>query len=704
MTMNPDGTINILLVDDRPGALIALESALADLNQTLVKATSGREALKHVLKTNFAVILLDVHMPGIDGFETARLIRQRKSSRDTPIIFITGHTDELHIAKGYSLGAVDYILAPVRPDVLRAKVGVFVDLFQKTAQVTQQANRLRRRAGQLQELAAASIAINAAQSADRMLQTITDAARDVVGANQSITLFLGEQELGRNSPLAVSSFSEKYADWQGRRLDLAPVAQTLVARSGAATRMTEAQLHQHPDWEIVSKLDMPPMCGGMLAAPFTGHDGRNLGVIYLADAYEGQFTSEDEAILIQLAQIASTAIENILYAEAREANRLKDEFLATLSHELRTPLNAMLGWTRLLREPPTEPEMLDHGLQVIERNVNAQARLIEDLLDISRITSGKLRLEMQPMSLKSVVEAAIDAVKPAADARQIKVHDALPDDAMQMTGDANRLQQVMWNLLSNAIKFTPEAGSVYVEMEVKEGVGHIRIRDTGEGISPELLPHVFERFRQADSTSTRSHGGLGVGLAIVRHIVQMHDGSVEAESAGPNQGATFTVQLPLCYADAEVAEDDAEDKIVDQTLEGVRVLIVDDDCDARELLGQVIRRYHGTAKLVNSAHEALDLFEQWMPDILLSDIAMPDCDGYTLIRRIRASDAPQLRMLPAIALTAHAGERDRTRSLSAGFQVHMAKPVEPVELVAGIVRLLRLDRSATMNSVSVPLE
>ncbi|MEX0744371.1 MAG: response regulator [Phycisphaeraceae bacterium] len=711
MLMNPDGTINILLVDDRPDARIAMESALADLNQTLVRAASGREALKLVLKQNFAVILLDVHMPGIDGFETARLIRQRKSSQHTPIIFVTGHADELLIAKGYSLGAVDYILTPVLPEVLRAKVGVFVDLYMKTAQIRHQADWLQRRAGQLQKLAAASVAINAAQSADRMLQTITDAARDVVGAHQSITLFLGSQETGPGQPLAVSSFSNKYLAWQDRQLDLAPVAQTLVARSGTATRLTEAELHQHPDWNIVSQLDMPPMCGGMLAAPFTGHDGRHLGVIYLADAYDGQFTSEDEAILVQLAQIASIALENILYAEAREANRLKDEFLATLSHELRTPLNAMLGWTRLLREDEPEPEMLAHGLEVIERNVNAQTRLIEDLLDVSRITSGKLRLEKQPTSLKRVVETAVDAVKPDADARQIAMQTTLPDDPMELFGDANRLQQVMWNLLTNAVKFTPENGRVEVELVAHDRTGHIRIRDTGEGIASELLPHVFERFRQADSTNTRAHGGLGVGLAIVRHIVQMHDGSVEAESAGPHQGATFHVRLPLGDTRAGPATHDTNGEApvgalqdAREVLAGVEVLVVDDERDARELLGQIVRRHEGSAKLVGSAAEALNLLENWTPDILLSDIAMPGCDGYTLIRRIRKSETAPLRELPAIALTAHAGERDRNRSLAAGFQMHMAKPVEPAELVAGIARLVAPDRSAVFDSLALPLE
>ncbi|MEX0653376.1 MAG: response regulator [Phycisphaeraceae bacterium] len=698
----PDSKANILLVDDRPGSLLALEAALADLGQNIVKASSGREALKHVLKMEFAVILLDVHMPGLDGFETARLIRQRKQSRHTPIIFVTGYTDELHVAKGYSLGAVDYILAPVVPEVLRAKVGVFVELFCKTQQIADQADSLRRRAEQFQKLAAASIEINAARSVELMLQKITDAARDVVGAHQSITLFLGEHGMGSTKPVAVSSFSDKYAHWRQRTLDLTSVTRTVVARGHTATRLTEAELHEHPDWDVVSKLDIPPVGSGMLAAPLTTHHGKRLGVLYLADAYEGTFTDEDEHILVQLAQKASIAIENILYAEAREANRLKDEFLATLSHELRTPLNAMLGWTRLLRTETPDEAMLNHALAIIERNVNVQTKLIEDLLDISRITSGKLRLDMQPIRIQPVLDAAVDAVRPAADGKSIALTvDAATD--VQITGDPDRLQQVLWNLLVNAVKFTPEQGRIEVALTQENHHLQMRISDSGEGISQELLPHIFDRFRQADSTSTRSHGGLGVGLAIVRHIVEMHGGTVHAQSAGAGQGTTFIVRLPLpvveqtqdqhqppavanASPDAEGARQGAA------ALQGLRILVVDDEHDARELLGQIIARHHGEACIAESAHEAIELMKQQTPDLLISDIAMPGKDVYVLIRNIREQTQRPLCNVPAIALTSYARKEDQDRALSAGFQAHMSKPIEPDELVATVARLSRRSR------------
>ncbi|CAA9400460.1 MAG: Two-component system sensor histidine kinase, partial [uncultured Phycisphaerae bacterium] len=368
-----DGTASILIVDDRPDKLLALEAVLEDLNQTtIVRAYSGREALRHVLDREFAVILLDVNMPGMDGFETAAMIRQRRSSQHTPIIFITAFGDEMHASRGYGLGAVDYILAPVLPEVLRTKVAVFVDLFRKTEQVKRQSESLRRRAAQLQKLAAASSTINSALSTERMIQSVTDTARDIVGAHQAITLFLVSPR-GGGGPrpprtLAVTSFSDKYAAWRGRRLQLDAIATTVVAQSRAATRLTARELRDHPDWDVVNQAEVPPIGGGMLAAPLAGRDGANLGVVYLADRYEDEFTSDDEAIVVQLAQMASIAIENALYAEEREANRLKDEFLATLSHELRTPLNAILGWTQLLRMDGVDAAEVGHGLEVIERN------------------------------------------------------------------------------------------------------------------------------------------------------------------------------------------------------------------------------------------------------------------------------------------------------------------------------------------------
>ncbi|HEY8747142.1 MAG TPA: response regulator [Tepidisphaeraceae bacterium] len=681
---------NILLVDDKPDKLLALEVVLSDLDVNLVRASSGREALRYLLRDEFAVILLDVNMPSMDGFETAALIRQRRSSRDTPIIFITAFADEMHMARGYSVGAVDYILAPVIPEILRTKVRVLVDLYRQRQQLEVQAELQRRRAGQLQRLAAASLAINSSRSLHGLLKTVADSARDAIGAHQAITLFLPASAARTPKSEAVGSFSDKYAQWRDRPLRLDVCAETQVARSPVAVRLTQAQLERHPDWEIVRDLEVPPI-HGMMAAPLVSAGSRSLGLIYVSDKEQGEFTEDDEAILTQLAQMASIAIENTLYAEERESNRLKDEFLATLSHELRTPLNAILGWTQMLRTGPAAAADIAHGLEVIERNVKAQSRLIEDLLDVSRITTGKLRLTVRKMELASVIRGAIDSARPAAEARRIALDGEIPDDTGSILGDPDRIQQVVWNLLSNAIKFTPAGGRVTASVQRKGGRIEIRVADTGKGIEPTFLPYVFDRFRQADSSTTRSHGGLGLGLAIVRHLVELHGGTVSADSEGHGRGSVFTVDLPertvaepgplhaprpqngehLPMPGSEVAID----------LKGLRILAVDDEPDARELIRHVLSRTGANVEVAASAQEALESIDRQMPDILVSDIGMPEADGYSLIREVRKIDPDRGGNMPAIALTAYVREEDRAKMLAAGFTAHVPKPVEPAELI-----------------------
>src|SRR5687768_10432287 len=561
-----DGKASILLVDDSPDKLLAIEAVLEGLGENLVRAGSGREALWHVLHQEFAVILLDVNMPGMDGFETATMIRQRKNSEHVPIIFITAFNDELLVSRGYSLGAVDYILAPVVPEVLRTKVAVFVDLFRKSEQVKRQAESLRHRAAQLHKLTAASLSINSALSTDKMLQVVTETARDVIGAHQATAIMVPEQNWAH--AVQATSYSDKYAEWRHANGKPRPTpVYSLAARLNEPVRFTQAQLDARlteaaaqlllqaapTDPPSMPNIPLPetriPPLRGVLAAPLSGRDGRSLGSIYLTDRYDAEFTDDDLAILVQLAQMASIAIENNLYAEAREANRLKDEFLATLSHELRTPLNAILGWTQLLRSGNVDPEESSYGLDVIERNVRVQTKLIEDLLDVSRITSGKLQLQLRPTSLGSVIRAAIDSVRPAADSKGIAVQfEPAEGESDTISGDADRLQQVVWNLLSNAIKFTPPGGVVMVRTQRDESHVAIRITDSGKGIAREFLPYIFDRFRQADSSSTRAHGGLGIGLTIVRHLVELHGGTVDAQSPGEGRGATFIVRIPVASA------------------------------------------------------------------------------------------------------------------------------------------------------------
>jgi len=392
------------------------------------------------------------------------------------------------------------------------------------------------------------------------------------------------------------------------------------------------------------------------------------------------------------------AREQAARAEAEAANRIKDEFLATLSHELRTPLNAMLGWIQLLRTRKFDEATTTRALETIDRNTKSLAQLIEDVLDVSRIITGKLRLNVRPVELVPVISAAIETVLPAAEAKDIQLKSLFDTPAGPVLGDANRLQQVVWNLLSNAVKFTPKGGLVEIRLAVINSRVQIRVSDTGQGISPDFLPYVFERFRQADSSITRSQGGLGLGLAIVRHLVELHGGTVYAESLGVGQGATFIVELPLMavrlvaasepeQVEPKVADTDEVPKLCPLSLNGLRVLIVDDEPDARELIVTVLGQCGAEVKAVASAVEALEVLEQFQPHVLVSDIGMPGEDGYALIRQLRALDAKQGGEIPAVALTAYARAEDRTQALLAGFQLHVPKPVDPSELAVVVGNL-----------------
>jgi PAS domain S-box-containing protein len=388
-------------------------------------------------------------------------------------------------------------------------------------------------------------------------------------------------------------------------------------------------------------------------------------------------------------------LANAARAEAEEASRLKDEFLATVSHELRTPLNAILGWAQILRKAPHEPDDLEQGIATIERNAKAQAQLVDDLLDVSRIVAGKLRLELKPLDLPHVIDAAIEAVRPGANAKGVNLSRVFDPHVGPVWGDADRLQQVVWNLLSNAVKFTPRGGSVQVLLQPRDGNAEIAVSDTGRGISREFLPHVFDRFRQADASITRQFGGLGLGLGIVRHLVELHGGTVAASSLGENKGATFVVTLPLAEVEPKLADDrtahhraHAADSDAPQELRGVRCLVVEDDEDSRWLLERLLRDAGAEVTSAASAAEGFDAFMRQRPDVLVSDIGMPIEDGYSLLRRIRAASGNGDCAVPAIALTALARAEDRHRALLAGYQVHLAKPVEPAALRDAIVRLV----------------
>ena len=371
--------------------------------------------------------------------------------------------------------------------------------------------------------------------------------------------------------------------------------------------------------------------------------------------------------------------------ESEAANRLKDEFLATLSHELRTPLNAILGWVALLQRAKTDPALLERATEVIERNTRAQAQLVDDLLDMSRIITGKLSLDLRPVDLPTMLASVAETVGPAAEAKGIHLEVEVPEALPPLRADAARLQQVVWNLVSNAVKFSPGEGRVWIRARRRRAQIEIEVEGQGIGIPEEFLPHVFERFSQQDSSTTRAHGGLGLGLAIVRHLVELHGGEVEAESPGAGHGATFRIRLPLRPAAAAGAGAAAADGPVG--LDGLHVLLVEDEADTRELYRVVLERSGARVVAVASAGEALERFADGTPDVLVSDIGLRDVDGYELIARIRRLPPGEGGRVPAVAVTAYVGEEHERRALAAGFQVHVAKPVGADELVTLVRRL-----------------
>ena len=390
--------------------------------------------------------------------------------------------------------------------------------------------------------------------------------------------------------------------------------------------------------------------------------------------------------------------------ELREANRIKDEFLATLSHELRTPLNSMFGWIHLLREGALDQETAAKAIRTIERNTKSLAEIISDLLEVSRIITGKLKLDVHPIELGPVIEAALEAVRPAIDAKDIDLRLSIAAPVGEVLGDPSRLQQVVWNLLSNAIKFTPAEGRVEVKLEGVGSNARITVSDSGAGISGEFLPYVFDRFRQADSTFTRKHGGLGLGLAIVRHLVELHGGTVDADSPGEGKGATFAATFPLLGSTVVTAYEHGLTAVrgsVAGKLDGLRVLIVDDEADARELLSAILEQRGAHVTTAASAAEALDYLQRdgGLPDVLVSDLGMPREDGFDLIRKVRTLEPERGGRIPAIALTAYARNEDRAQALAAGYEMHVSKPVEPAQLSDALNALVRNGRRRRVLSV-----
>ncbi|MCK6545768.1 ATP-binding protein [Myxococcota bacterium] len=537
-----------------------------------------------------------------------------------------------------------------------------------------------------------------------LVQSLTDAAVDLVGADVGVTFY----DLTRGKPLEhfaiagprASAFAKLQGPVRVTPLLAATLQVGMVVRSGDVVHDPRFGLGAHggfpPDH---------PRIASYLAVPVLSRQGQIIGAILLGHAEPNKFTERHERLVTSIAAQAAIALDNarLLRAnqealrEAEAANRMKDEFLAIVSHELRTPLHAILGWSRILREEGWSRAEILRGLETIERNAKAQAKLVDDLLDVSRIVSGKLRLDTQLVEPEVVLERALETVAAAAASKGIELEKTVGADLGVVSGDPGRLQQIFWNLLTNAIKFTPPCGRVRVELVRSGRTIELSVSDTGQGISPDFLPFVFDRFRQADGSATRQHGGLGLGLAIVRHLVELHGGAVSASSDGEGRGARFVVTLPV--ARATVAErttgrraahptpEPSPEARPEETLDGVRVLVVDDEPDARELLETIFSAANAVVTTAGSVREALVVIHSSPPDLLVSDVGMPTEDGYSLIREVRSLPPEEGGATPAIALTAFVREEDRRRAFSAGFQVHVPKPVDADELLRVSARL-----------------
>jgi signal transduction histidine kinase/DNA-binding response OmpR family regulator len=730
--------INILMVDDSSSNLLALESILRGPDRNLIPISSGKDALRYLLDNEAAVILLDVYMPGIDGLETAQLIRGRERSRDTPIIFLTANsTGVRHLSRGYSLGAVDYIVKPVEPEILRSKVNVFVDLFRKNREIRRQAQLLQEQNVEIEsnnlnrlkllielghELVAEhdphAVLSKFCRSSGRLVQAET-AAVGLLDTSQKVFAFFASGPDGETSSCEIAPALQQ-------ALDAVVVEQRPI-------RLSEGDLSGNGAME---------MNASFLGAPILSAAGVS-GWFYLMNKSDGEdFTEADERLAATLATQVGVAYENArLYTEAQNhatelglevavrkqaeeerarllvreqaaradaelANRTKDEFLATLSHELRTPLTAILGWSHIVRQNQLDETQLSRALETIERNAHAQSRLIDDLLDVSRIISGKLQIDLHVVDLSTVIEAARDAVRPALEAKQIDFQVDLGSLAYPVMGDSNRLQQIFWNLFSNAVKFTRKRGQVTVRLDNHDSQVCVSVTDTGIGIKPEFLPYIFDRFCQADGSTTRAQGGLGLGLAIVRHLVDLHRGQVEVHSEGPDRGATFKITLPIAEPamlktnlrdSAARAAGNGPGRLDENLLCGVKILVVDDEPDSRELVATILKRSGGEVRCSQSAADALKEFKEWQPDLLISDLAMPNEDGYSLLRKVRRMKSKRAKEIPAVALSAYASDEDRALSLSKGFQMHLPKPIEPEHLVASVVSALGRQTTGESN-------
>ncbi len=684
--------INILIVDNLPENLLVLSSILEELGENVVTAQSVPEALRRVLEYDFAVILLDVNMPGMNGFETAELIRQRRKSAHTPIIFITALADEMHTQQGYSLGAVDFILTPVVPTVLRTKVRVFVDLYRMTQQVKQQADE---RIALEREQAARAAAEEATRRSAFLAQASTvlsnsldidatrrDLLRLVVPALADVAevTLLPETGQVRQSELAwargktVRLATLTDAD---RPDDPLRAALERVLASGKAERLDGLAVPYPPAGctdEGQGKI------GGWirraLLLPLRAR-GRTLGVLLLAQGESGRsFPAAERSLAEDLAERAAIALDNArLYSNIQEADRHKNEFLSMLAHELRNPLAPIRNALEILRLRGGEDPDLRSLREIVERQVQQLVRLVDDLLDLSRITRGKIRLQMECVDMAGVLAHAVETSRPLIEARRHQLTVSVPSQPLCVCGDWVRLAQIVSNLLNNAAKYTEEGGRIQLSAERRDGEVIVRVEDNGIGIPRDMLSSIFELFTQVDRSLDRSQGGLGIGLTLVHKLVEQHGGRVQAASAGANQGSTFVVHLPELVSDEEPVAAGAERNGEAVQQHRRRVLVVDDNADAARSLAMLLELGGHEVRLCYDGDAALTETETFHPDVVFLDIGLPGRDGLEVARDLRMRALTPQPVL--VALTGYGQAEDVRRSREAGFDHHLVKPADP---------------------------
>ena len=687
----------ILVVDDNADMREYLTRILGQ-SYRVEAVGDGRAALARIEAAPPDLILTDVMMPELDGFGLLSAVRAKETVQSIPVILLSARAGEEARIEGLHAGADEYLVKPFTARELLASVSSQLQLARLRRESETERMRL------LQENADVTATLNevgALVSSDldrsNVVQAVTDSATELTTAEFGAFFYNLINESGESYTLYTISgvpreaFS-KFPMPRNTEVFEPTFKGTGVVRSPDITKDPRyghnAPYHGMPPGHLPVR--------SYLAVPVKGRSGSVIGGLFFGHSEVGRFTEHHERLAVGIASWAAMALENAsLYTSVQEASRLKDDFLASLSHELRTPLNAILGYARLLRTGMVPPDKQQKALETIERNVTSLTQIVEDVLDVSRIVSGKIRLNVQTVDFPAVVRSAIDSISLAAEAKGLRVETVLDPQAGPISGDPERLQQVLWNLLSNAVKFTNRGGKVQVRLERVNSNVEVVVSDTGVGIAAEFLPHVFERFRQADAGITRERGGLGLGLSIARQLTEMHGGTIEASSSGPGTGATFRLKLPVMIVHSagderqrfEPRQANRPVAIPEGDLRDVHVLAVDDERDALTLVSEVMQAAGARVTTVSSAYEALSALETEVPDVIVADLGMPLVDGYQFIDRVRRHRNPRVREVPAAALTAYARTDDRMRALRAGFHIHLAKPIDPAELVTTIAAL-----------------